>query len=70
MGTGCSDLGNKIPVVTAMGESAEVAAVEELGLVRVVGSAAIVLSCRHELGKPSSAALISSRLQEENSRTT
>ena len=70
MGTGCSDLGNKIPVVTAMGEDAEVAAVEELGLVRVVGSAAIVLSCRHELGKPPSAALISSRLQEENSRTT
>ena len=68
MGTGCSDLGNKIPVVTAMGEDAEVAAVEELGLVRVVGLAAIVLSCRHELGKPPSAALISSRLQEENWR--
>ena len=70
MGTGCSDLGNKIPVVTAMGEGAEVAAVDELVLVGAVGSAAIVLSCRHELGKPSSAALISSRLQEENSRTT
>ena len=70
MGTGCSDLGNKIPVVTTMGEDAEVAAVEELGLVRVVRSAAIALSCRHELGKPPSAALISSRLQEENSRTT
>ena len=70
MGTGCSDLGNKIPVVTAMGEGAEVAAVEELVLVRVVGSAAIVLSCRHELGKPPRAVLISSRLQEENSRTT
>ena len=70
MGTGCSDLGNKIPVVTAMGDDAEVAPVEELGLVSAVGSAAIVLSCRHELGKPPSAALISSRLQEENSRTT
>ena len=51
-------------------EGAEVAAVEELVLVGVVGPAAIVLSCRHELGKPSSPALISSRLQEENSRTT
>jgi len=50
-------------------EGAEVAAVvEELGLVGAV--AAIVLLCRHELGKPPSAALISSRLQEENSRTT
>ena len=48
MGTGCSDLGNKIPVVTAMGEGAEVAAVEELGLVGAVLSAAIALSCRHE----------------------
>lgn len=49
-------------------EGAEVAAVEELGFVEAV--AAIVLSCRHELGKPPSAASISSRLQEENSRTT
>ena len=51
-------------------EGAEVAAVEELVLVGAVGPAAIVLSCRHELGKPPRAALISSRLQEENSRTT
>jgi len=52
-------------------EGAEVAAVvEELGFVEAVGSAVIVLLCRHELGKPPSAALISSRLQEENSRTT
>ena len=49
-------------------EGAEVAAVEELVLVGAVGLAAIVLSCRHELGKPPSAALISSRLQEENWR--
>ena len=54
----------------AGGEGAEVAAVEELVLVGAVGSAAIVLSCRHELGKPPRAVLISSRLQEENSRTT
>ena len=52
-------------------EGAEVAAVvEELGFVGAVGPAAIAPSCRHELGKPPSAALISSRLQEENSRTT
>ena len=56
--------------VAAGGEEGEevAAVVEELGFVEAV--AVIVLSCRHELGKPPSAALISSRLQEENSRTT
>ena len=61
----------EVEVAAGGEEGAEVAAVvEELGFVEAVGPAAIVLSCRHELGKPPSAALISSRLQEENSRTT
>ena len=61
----------EVEVAAGGEEGAEVAAVvEELILVGAVGLAVIVLSCRHELGKPPSAALISSRLQEENSRTT
>ena len=61
----------RLEVAAGGEEGAEVAAVvAELVLVGAVGSAAIVLLCRHELGKPPSAALISSRLQEENSRTT
>ena len=59
----------EVEVAAGGEEGAEVAAVvEELGLVEAL--AVIVPSCRHELGKPPSAALISSRLQEENSRTT
>ena len=61
----------EVEVAAGGEEGAEVAAVvEELILVGAVGLAVIVLSCRHELGKPPSAALISSRLQGENSRTT
>jgi len=60
----------ELEVASGGEEGAEVAAVDKLVLVGAVGSAAIVLLCRHELGKPPSAALISSRLQGENSRTT
>jgi hypothetical protein len=72
LGVGVVELvkAGELEVAAGGEEGAEVAAVDELVLVRVVGSAAIVLTCRHELGKPPSAALISSRLQEENSRTT
>ena len=60
----------ELEVASGGEEGAEVAAVDKLVLVGAAGLAAIVPSCRHELGKPPSAALISSRLQEENSRTT
>ena len=71
LGAGVEELvkAGELEVAAGGEEGAEVAAVvEELGLVEAL--AVIVPSCRHELGKPPSAALISSRLQEENSRTT